>query len=284
MSLTLLTATATESYAEPLTPEEKDTIQNQLMEAKSTLSELDHRLECYEITDQKLQTQSLSLQENSANLRRKEQQLNQEISVTQNTLSNLTDQSADLKNKLTTSRKSIEASLRRVKSIQSQIASCKKDLWILGFTCDWASEIMGLTNIIREQNHNLNVMLKKQKILEGIMSNLKLQYDEASQKSLTYQKNAQKTSAQIKKVEAGIKETKKTLAHLRIQKQEFGRSLQTLKQSLKTLDTLDPESQRRYYQNKLRRETETLSSSMLATQKTLKNNHLKLPDGNFACL
>ncbi|MCP8898463.1 hypothetical protein [Gilvimarinus xylanilyticus] len=248
-----------------LTPDEIKAIKDLQVSAKKVNQELDRRLSCYNDLDSSLQEKSETLQRDAGKLHKKEKELSDVLKKKKSETEGYEREYNNAKTKAQKTQVEINEIYRSIAMYQAALNSCRKNSWPFGFLCDFSAEILGFNDKLRKNQNSLKALRETQRHSKKQLDNAKNRQAEAKTSYLRILQRVKNNNTEIQKTENRIATLKKTLEKMRIQSQTYAKTINTFNNLLVELDKQDINTERRYYQRKIRRAADDLHQKMDTT-------------------
>lgn len=266
-----------------LEPAEREELKTLLLKARDVNSALQGRLLCYTEKDAVFQAQSSQLQQQTGDLHQQEKQLASELARVKSEAEGFRQQLLLARQQLEQLQARMQQVEWEIRSRQAELDRCKDDWGFVGFLCDLAGEITGLNGQLRQlaaerQSHELTT-----RMLEPQVQAAQNRQIQAEQHWYEAQSKTEQTQAAVLATEAKITVLKASLEQIRLLRQQYATSQDSLSHSFAEFESLDPASDRRSVIRRLRQESAALNELLLKAHTLLDKNGLSLPGGERIC-
>ncbi len=271
------------TFAEPLTPDEKAAIEAQQADAQRVSETLQQRIACYAATDNSLQSESETLQKLSAQLHKEQIKLNTEVDANQELLNGFEREYEQVQRDV----KLLESSVNDLEtSVARKIATinqCRRDAGIFAFACDVYHELFGVSNQLRNQQNALKALNRHRATVNSHLREAQNRYDRANTQYKKIATRVNDNEKSLNDTNAQISKIKKTLKNMRVQEQVYAKARSGFNNALAQLEGKDLNTDRRYYQRKLREASQELSEKTKSISEILRQEIQLFPDGSHVC-
>lgn len=271
------------AMAEPLSPDEKAAIEAQQANAIVVGQKLQQRITCYADTDKALQSESESLQLRSGMLHQKQNDLNRQVETNKELLNGFQQEYNSVKKEMEIIEQNISALETSVAQKIATINQCRKDAGIFAFVCNAYHELFGVSDQIRKQRNALEAIKRHKETVNNHLGDAQKRYNQASTEYQSVLAQIESNNKTLSDINTQISDIKKTLANMRSQDQAYAKARNAFTDAIANIEGKDLDTERRYYQRKLREASQELTEKTRAINQILEQETQTLTDGRKIC-
>lgn len=285
MSLTLAAAASAQSVDDeaPFSAQELATIEKQRSTSIELSTALQARLSCLQDQDDTLDARSRALQAKAGELHDATDDLEQEFNRARSqrdAFAREFDQAQDEMNHISRQMQELE---RQLSARQLALEECKKKTWILGFMCDFAGEITGLNQQIRQLQPALSAHQTKFNGLKARQAKIEADYRAADNDFAKVRADKQANEAMIASTEAEIKVLKRALETLRSTRFTYASEQKRFESAYADFKGAPDDDDPAFARRNLRDASADLAEEIPRARAVLNDGGVQLPSGARVC-